>query len=144
MGIVSLEEITITNLRQIEVEGGNVMHGMKKNDIGYNGFGEAYFSWVKKDNIKAWKLHERMTLNLIVPIGRIRLVFVTQSQPENFRVEEIGSNNYSRISVPPGIWFGFMGISNQDSLLLNISNIIHDPTEVVKENLNYFKYQWIQ
>ena len=143
MGIISLDDITITTLRQIEVKGGNVLHGMKSNDIGYNGFGEAYFSWVKKDNIKAWKLHERMTLNLIVPIGRIRLVFVIQSQPEKFRVEEIGSNNYSRISVPPGIWFGFMGISSQDSLLLNISNIIHDPNEVIKENLNYFKYQWI-
>ncbi len=142
MGVISLGDITITSLRQIEVEGGNVMHAMKKNDIGYNGFGEAYFSWIKKDKIKAWKLHKSMTLNLIVPVGKVRLVFVSSSHPEIFRVEEIGENNYSRISVPPGIWFGFMGLSCQDSLLLNISNIIHDPSEVMNENLNFFNYHW--
>ena len=31
----------------------------KTNDNGYNGFGEVYFSSVKIDSIKAWKLHKK-------------------------------------------------------------------------------------
>jgi dTDP-4-dehydrorhamnose 3,5-epimerase len=40
----SLDGLLITNLSEIDVVGGNVLHGMKLTDPGYSGFGEAYFS----------------------------------------------------------------------------------------------------
>ena len=43
------------------------MHGIKKNDTGYVGFGEVYFSYINPKAVKAWKKHNRMTLNLVVP-----------------------------------------------------------------------------
>ena len=38
-----LDTILVTKLNQISVEGGNVLHAMKKSDNGYEGFGEDYF-----------------------------------------------------------------------------------------------------
>lgn len=143
MGAVRLDDITIVPLKRIEVTGGDVMHAMKKADPGYHEFGEAYFSWAKKRHIKAWKLHTRMILNLVVPVGEIRFVFIDPADPTKFRVEDIGISNYARITVPPGIWFGFMGIAEQDSLLLNIANIIHEPDETVKEDVSFFSYNWM-
>ena len=49
-------------------------HAIKKTDIGFLSFGEAYFSSVEYKLIKGWKKHKKMTLNFIVPIGKIKFV----------------------------------------------------------------------
>ena len=68
---IILPEILVTELKIIEVVGGNVFHCMKKTDNGFNEFGEAYFTNVKSSQIKAWKMHNKMTLNLTVPRGKV-------------------------------------------------------------------------
>ena len=69
-----IKDVLITELDVINTLGGNVMHAMKENSAGYVGFGEVYFSQVNKGAIKAWKRHNRMTLNLIVPVGEVKFV----------------------------------------------------------------------
>ena len=142
MGEINLlDSIIITPLSRIKVEGGDVLHGMKKIDIGYIEFGEAYFSMVDYKVIKAWKKHLSMTLNLIVPSGEVKFVFITDNG--NFREIVIGESNYSRITVPPNLWFGFMGLSEcKLNLVLNIADILHDPNEVLRGDKNDFKYKW--
>ena len=107
MGSINIPCIKVTPLKKISLTGGDVLHGMKSSDKGYQGFGEAYFSQVDHGAIKAWKLHKKMTMNIVVPIGEVRFVFFDDS--ELFREEIIGFSNYSRLTVPPGIWFGFQG-----------------------------------
>ena len=59
-----------------------------------------------------------------------------------FRVENIGLSNYSRIIVPPGIWFGFKGLSKNNNLVSNLANIKHDPQESINVEKNFFSYKW--
>jgi dTDP-4-dehydrorhamnose 3,5-epimerase len=141
---MSLTDILLTPLSRIETIGGDVLHAMKQSDVGYAGFGEAYFSWVSAGAIKAWKRHTRMTMNLLVPLGQVRFVFrlVNTERGEEFRVEEIGTERYSRITVPPGIWFGFQGIAAPQNLVLNIASIPHDPNEVERLTLSDVKFDW--
>lgn len=141
MGTVSLNDILITPLARISTSGGDVLHAMKQSDRGYAGFGEAYFSWVADGVVKAWKRHARMTMNVIVPVGQVKFVFHLDGS-DVFRVEEIGVDRYARITVPPGIWFGFQGLAEPQSLLLNIANITHDPNEVEHLALSDIKYGW--
>ena len=138
--IVTTNEIILTPLKRITVFGGDVLHAMKKTDPGFTGFGESYFSQVEKGVIKAWKKHLRMTLNLIVPIGSVRFVFMDNDGL--FREEVIGDKNYARLTVPPGIWFGFQGKYEKTSLVLNIANIEHSPEEVERKEINQIKYNW--
>ncbi len=144
MGAVKLFDISVTPLSRIETSGGDVLHAMKQNDHGYKGFGEAYFSWVSAGAIKAWKLHTKMTMNLVVPVGQVRFVFrcINAQGVDEFRVEEIGFNRFGRITVPPGIWFGFKGIDINQSLILNIANINHDPNEVERLTQQDINYDW--
>lgn len=139
-----LADILVTPLRRIETAGGDVLHAMKRSDKGYYGFGEAYFSWVSNGTVKAWKCHTRMAMNILVPVGRVKFVFCEfdAEGPHKFRVEEIGVDRYSRISVPPGIWFGFQGRSAPQSLVLNIASIPHDPYEVERVALSDINYFW--
>jgi dTDP-4-dehydrorhamnose 3,5-epimerase len=122
------------------VAGGDVLHAMKCTDTGYAGFGEAYFSLVSMGAVKAWKLHTQMTMNIIVPVGRVRFVFHLRATDE-YRVEELGEDRYARLTVPPGIWFGFQGLAAHN-LLLNIANIPHDPAEVQRLAISEIKFGW--
>lgn len=142
---MNLSNVFVTELRRIDVKGGDVMHAIKKEDLQSDGFGEAYFSWISAGAIKAWKRHLRMTMNLVVPVGNVRFVFraIDAFGVDQFRVEEIGENCYARITVPPGIWFGFQGMGKAKSLILNVANIPHDPQEVERVGLAEINYDWI-
>ena len=137
---VSIDDILTTSNKVMPVVGGNVMRGIRKTDAGFAGFGEAYFSYIEPKKIKAWKKHFKMTLNLIVPYGNVMFVFMDEKR--QFRKEIIGDTKKIRLTVPPGLWFGFKGLGNKESIILNISNIIHDDNEVVRKDCDSIDYDW--
>jgi dTDP-4-dehydrorhamnose 3,5-epimerase len=142
MGAVMLEKIIVTPLANIYTQGGNVLHAMKSSDAGFSGFGEAYFSWIKDGEVKAWKVHKSMTMNIVVPHGDVRFVFYC-SDLKTYREENIGTNRYARLTIPPGLWFGFKGIGSLgQSLVLNLANIPHNPSEVERLEISKIKYDW--
>lgn len=141
MGDMTLDQIQITPLKRIHVSGGDVLHAFRRSDEGFLGFGEAYFSMIELNAVKAWKLHRRMTLNLVVPWGDVRFVFTTDRSATP-REETIGFSNYARLTVPPGIWFGFQGVASPHSLILNVADIEHDPDEVQRRPQEDFEFKW--
>ena len=141
MGKKILNKIKVTPLQIIKSPLGNVMHVLKKKELKNWSFGEAYFSKIKFGKIKSWKYHLKMTLNLVVPYGKVKFVFY--SQRENiFRVIEIGEKQYSRLTIPPKIWFGFQGIGKSESIIMSLTNIQHDPKEVLRRKKNSIKFDW--
>jgi dTDP-4-dehydrorhamnose 3,5-epimerase len=143
MGKISLSDVVVTSLKKISTNGGDVLHAIKSSDQGYCGFNEAYFSWVEPGAIKAWKMHKFAISNLVVPYGLVKFAFCASDPGVVFRTEIIGEDKYSRLTVPAGIWFGFQGISSAPSLILNITNMIHDPDEIDRRPVDYFStYIW--
>jgi len=140
MDTVSIPEIVVTPLKVIETDGGNVLHGLKRGESQYNGFAEAYFSWINPGVIKAWKRHNQMTMNLVVPVGNVRFAFTVGN--EEFLCETIGEDSYQRLTIPPGIWFGFQNMSETPSLVLNIADMEHDPLEVDRRDIAAFGFDW--
>ena len=129
----------------IDHPNGNVMHALKKSDSGFVGFGEAYFSIIAFNKTKGWKRHKKMTMNLLVPVGKIKIVLIDDrdyaTSPKIIE-HELSSNPYQRLYVPPMIWMGFQGISMSDSMLLNVASIEHDPQETDSKELGEFDYLW--
>ena len=140
MGSISVDQILVTPLERIPLKGGDVLHAMKCTDPGFVDFGEAYFSLIDIDAIKAWKRHLRMTLNIMVPLGAVQFVFINDQGV--MREEVIGLDRYIRLTIPPGIWFGFRGLVAPFSLLMNIADFPHDPAEIERKELGAFEYQW--
>ena len=120
----------LTTLRQIHHPNGDVYHAMKATDDGYAGFGEAYFTTVHFGAIKGWKLHTRMQMNLIVPVGAVRFHLHDTTTGETTQFD-LGQENYARLTVPPGIWMAFLGIGTELNLVCNLANIAHDPQEAI-------------
>ena len=69
-----LEDVHVTPLKTFTTTGGQVMRGVRKNDIGVSTFGEAYFTSIDMNTIRGWKLHKLMVSNLIVPVGSVKFV----------------------------------------------------------------------
>tara|TARA_B100000886_G_C20422250_1_gene492171 strand:+ start:2472 stop:2897 length:426 start_codon:yes stop_codon:yes gene_type:complete len=136
---ISKSSIKIKPLKQILLEDGDVFHGLKASEEEFYGFEEAYFSTIKINKIKAWKRHLRMTMNLIVPVGEVQFNFYNDEKKLLINTI-IGERNYSRITVPPLIWFGFKGLSSRPSYILNISDKSHDPSEVEREPLSFLNF----
>ncbi len=135
-----MDKVIVTPLKQIFHPKGDVYHGMKRSDPGYAGFGEAYFSTIHKGEIKGWKKHTRMTLNLIVVSGEIEFVVYDEAQKEFFSVK-LSKNNYQRLTVKPGAWVAFRG-TGEHNMLLNIADLEHDPQEAVNIPLEEIDYAW--
>ena len=134
-------------LKIIDVDGGNVLQGLKSSDRHFKGFGELYFSWIMPKKIKAWKKHKLMTMNLIVPHGLVKFVIFDEKKPDKFNEVILGNSHatihsYKRLIIEPNLWFGFQGIGNMMSLVVNLADIEHDPNEAEKTKLSSIKYNW--
>jgi len=136
-----------TDLNIIEADSGSVYHGVKNTDTGFTEFGEVYFSTVKINKTKAWKLHKEMTLNLFVPIGSVQFCFVDGREKSKTYNKKFGiilsQNPYIRLTVPPGLWFGFRGISEGLNFICNVADIPHDPDEVLRKELNEIEWSLV-
>ena len=141
MGKINLSNIKLIKEKILRNSKGNIFRFINKNQTGYKGFGEVYFSWINSYKIKAWKKHSQMTMNLSVPVGKVKFKFVDQKTMKTKTVVT-GKDNYFRITVPPGIWFGFKNLSKRPSLVVNFSNIKHRDKEVKRVKENFFKVNW--
>lgn len=134
----NIEGVILTTLKQINHPKGDVFHAMKCTDPGYIDFGEAYFSSILYGLVKAWKRHSRMTLNLVCMVGKIHFVLYDGREDSptfgEFMEATLSPESpelYRRITIPPGVWMAFIGIAEGKSMLLNVADIPHDPSEQV-------------
>jgi len=129
-----IEGVKVKPLKQILDERGKIMHMIRKDDPEFIDFGEIYFSCVHPGAIKGWHVHNSMTLNYSVPIGKIKLVLFDDRENSKTKgeIQEIflGPDNYCLVTIPPLVWNGFKGIGEELSLVANCSDMPHDPTEI--------------
>jgi dTDP-4-dehydrorhamnose 3,5-epimerase len=143
-----IEGVKLVPKRQILDERGAIYHFLRCDSPEYERFGEVYFSWVYPGVIKGWHRHKRMTLNYVVPAGRIKLVLF-DDRPSSSTCGELqeiflGEGNYQLVQVPPMVWNGFKGIGVAPALVANCSTHPHDPAEI--ERMDPFSpaipYSW--
>ena len=130
----------LTPLKRIPTPKGEVRHGMRVNDIGFVGFGEAYISEIFSQETKGWKRHHLMTMNLIVLKGTVCFSIYNENTKdcEKFLISAEKNQLYSRLTVPPGLWMAFRGEGCENSLVLNIASHPHDPNEAENRELDEF------
>ena len=134
--------IKIYKEKIINLNKGDVYRCISMDSKGFESFGEAYFSFINYDEIKGWKKHTIMTMNLLVPIGKVKFVFFNQNSGR-YKSIVIGKNFYRRITVPPNIWFAFKGLEKKENLILNVSNIkVSQNNETQESEIDNFDYNW--
>lgn len=109
---------------------GNIIKYLSKKDKIYKGFGEIYFSEIKKNKIKGWNLHKKFTCILTVPIGNVE--FIILSNKNTFLRRRIDSKK--KIIIPPNNWFCFKSIAKK-SIIVNVINGPHSKKETEKKSI---------
>ena len=137
-----MDGVTLTPLRRIPSEKGDVLHGMKATETTFYGFGEEYFTQIRSGCTKGWKRHNRMPLNLVVVHGIVK--FVVYDEREKCFDEIILSpeSNYQRLTLAPGLWMAFHGMGEEVSIVMDIIPEPHDPSEADNVELSEIDYHF--
>jgi len=134
--------LKVKNLTIFKNDHGDLLKGFLKSHNDDFNIQEVYFSEIFGGETKGWKKHTAMTCNMIVPVGKVEIVIVTSVKNRHFLSEIISKDNYKLITIPPGFWFAFRGVEDGVNLLVNITDLEHDDSEVLNESLNKFDYNW--
>ena len=118
------------DLKEIDTEGGPVLHMLRADSPLYQGFGEVYFSVVLPGAVKAWKRHRLQTQRFAVPSGILEVVIYDErdDSPTKGTVAAFclgRPGNYRLLCIPPGVWYGFTAKSDEPVILANCTDIPH-------------------
>jgi dTDP-4-dehydrorhamnose 3,5-epimerase len=121
---------------------GNLRH-VVKSELGENlPFSEIYFSEVQPKTIKAWKFHSQQTQNVSVAFGEIRIICVRKSSHETiFEIFELNSEAFHGVlTIPHGIHYALINVSEEPAILLNVTDLAHDSAENLSLPLEYSEF----
>lgn len=144
----AIEGVGIVQLRRIPDERGTIYHMLRADDPHFIDFGEIYFTSVYPGVVKGWHRHREMTLNYACIFGRIKLVLY-DDRPGSATVGTLqelflGPDQYVLVTIPPGIWTGFKGMTEPQAIVANCCTHPHDParTERLDPFDNHIPYGW--
>jgi dTDP-4-dehydrorhamnose 3,5-epimerase len=136
-----IEGVVTKLLRPIPDERGMVMEILRSDDEIFKKFGQVYITTVYPGVVKAWHYHKIQTDNFAVIKGMAKLVLYDprRDSPSFGKVEEffLGIRNPLLVQIPPHIYHGFKGISQEEAIVINI------PTEPYKrEAPDEYRLAW--
>ena len=133
-----IDGVKVVPLRQIVDERGKIMHMLKATDEHFMAFGEIYFSCSWPGAVKAWHIHQSMTVNNAVVSGRAKLVMYDprEDSPTKGELMEVffGEDNYVLVQIPPGIANGYKAYGDKMVIMANAATEPHDPGEILRLN----------
>ena len=147
-GQTAIDGVKVIPLRRIPDERGTIYHMLRASDPHFDRFGEIYFTSVYSGIVKGWHKHTEMTLNYACVFGRVKVV-VYDDRPGsatagNLLEVFLGPDDYSLISIGPGIWSGFKGMSEPYAIIANCCTHAHDPSRTTRVDPfdNDIPYDW--
>ena len=142
--------VKVKELRVIPDERGRLMEIMRSDDECFRHFGQVYATTTYPHVVKAWHYHKIQTDNVTVVKGMLKLVLYDprDGSPTKGEINEffIGEHNPRLVQIPPQIYHGWMCVSEQEAIAVNIPTEAYNrekPDEYrVHPHENDIPYQW--
>lgn len=138
------------HLRVIPDERGHLMEILRNDDDMFQKFGQVYMTTTYPDVVKAWHLHKKQTDNVCCVQGIIKLVLY-DSRKESPTYKEVnqfylGVYNPILVQIPPNIYHGWMCISQEEAIVVNVPTETYDHKDPDEHRLdpheNDIPYEW--
>lgn len=145
-----IDGVKTINLRVIPDERGRLMEILRADDSHFLKFGQVYMSTTYPGVVKAWHKHEKQTDNVACVHGMIKLALY-DSREDSLTYKEvnqfyIGVYNPMLVQIPPNVYHGWMCVSDQEAIIVNIPTEVYDyenPDEQrVDPHQNDIPYDW--
>ncbi len=116
--------VKIKKLRVIPDERGRLMEILRADDELFIRFGQVYMTTTYPGVVKAWHKHEKQTDNIACLAGMLKLALydARPDSPTHGEVNQfyLGIHNPLLIQVPPGVYHGWMCVSQEEAVVVNI------------------------
>ena len=119
-----IDGVKIIKLRVIPDDRGRLMEILRRDDGLFQKFGQVYMTTTYPGVVKAWHKHEKQTDNIACVAGMIKMALYdgrpgspTQKEVNEFH---LGVHNPVLVQVPAGIYHGWMGMSLEEAIIINI------------------------
>jgi dTDP-4-dehydrorhamnose 3,5-epimerase len=123
-----IDGVKIKKLKVIPDERGRLMEILRADDDLFSRFGQVYMTTTYPGVVKAWHKHQKQTDNVVCVRGMIKLALYDprEDSPTFKEVNQfyIGVHNPMLVQIPPDIYHGWMCVSREEAMIVNI------PTEV--------------
>lgn len=145
---MNIADVIVENPKCFIDERGKLMRMVRKDSSLFDSFAEVYFSVVNPGVIKGWKEHFEMTQLFSCPTGQIKLVLYDNREKSSTyqKIQEVyfGEEEHKLIKIPPQIMYAFQCISEKPAVIVNCTNLIHNPEESKQTPLenSIIKYKW--
>ena len=134
-----IKGVKIIPLKIFSDERGSVKHMLKCTDKFFKKFGEVYFSEVLPSKVKAWHKSNKATRNYAVVDGNIKLVIYDGKETQEIYM---GDKNYCLVTIPPGVWSGFMPIGGKKAIVCDLMDMPFNPKDMEKADQSSFADCW--
>ncbi|MGD9344787.1 MAG: dTDP-4-dehydrorhamnose 3,5-epimerase family protein [Candidatus Aminicenantes bacterium] len=145
-----IDGVKTKQLKVIPDQRGRLMEILRADDDLFIRFGQVYMTTTYPDVVKAWHLHKKQTDNVACVQGTIKLAVYDprEDSPTYGEVDEyyIGIHNPLLVQIPPGVYHGWMCVSQEEAIVVNVPTEVYDrkdPDELrLDPHANDIPYDW--
>lgn len=145
-----IDGVKIKKLRIIPDERGRLMEILRNDDELFIQFGQVYMTTTYPGVVKAWHLHKEQSDNVACVQGMIKLVLYDprEQSPTFKQVDQfyLGLHNPLLVQIPRGIYHGWMCVSPEEAVIVNVPTKCYDhdnPDEFrLDPHKNDIPYDW--
>jgi len=145
-----IEGVKTKILKVIPDDRGRVMEILRSDDDFFEKFGQVYMTTTYPGVVKAWHMHKNQTDNVACIQGMIKLALYDsrEDSPTYKEVNEffLGIHSPLLIQIPPGVFHGWMCISDEEAIVINIPTEVYDYENPDEQRLdphqNDIPYDW--
>lgn len=145
-----IDGVEIKKLNVIPDERGRLMEILRCDDALFDQFGQVYMTTTYPGVVKAWHLHKIQTDYVACLSGMIKLALYDprESSPTKGQVDQfyLGLHRPLLIRIPPGVYHGWMCISENEALIINIPSEVYNYQKPDEHRLspheNEIPYSW--
>ena len=145
-----IQGVRVKELRVIPDERGRLMEILREDDDQFQRFGQIYATTTLPGVVKAWHFHRSQTDNICCIHGMIKLALYDdrENSPTRGEINQyyLGVHQPQLVQVPEGIYHGWMCVSSEEAIIINVPTKAYDydhPDEVrLDPHDNDIPYNW--
>ena len=146
-----IKDVIIRNLTVHHDDRGYLMEILRDDSPTFTKFGQVYLVGdVARGTVRAFHRHQELIDWFFISHGTAKFVLVDGRDDSptyrNYQIIVAGDRKPVCITVPPGVWHGWMALTD-DTQLISVASVSHDPSKldeqrVEPEYFNYMKRFW--
>jgi len=145
-----IDGVKVKTLKVIPDERGRLMEILRRDDELFGAFGQVYATTTLPGVVKAWHKHEKQTDNVACVAGMVKLALYDgrEGSPSQGELSQfyLGVHRPILVQIPAGIWHGWMCVSPEEAVVVNVPTEPYNPDHPDEQRLDphdsLIPYDW--